>query len=152
FDEFESILTGICADGQVSELERQQLKVFLGDFVDARDSYNINQAEMDELKSKIHISGVCALCPEIVFENHLFCFTGESTKMKRNDIAEIVSERNGLFADSVSGKTNYLVVGAGGNPCWAFSCYGRKVEKAVDLRKKGNPIVIVHENDFWDAM
>lgn len=31
---------------------------------------------------------------------------------------------------------------------WAFSCYGRKVEKAVQLRKDGSQVIIVHENDF----
>lgn len=49
-------------------------------------------------------------------------------------------------------KLNYLVIGAEGNPCWAFACYGRKVEKAVELRKKGVRVVIVHENDFHDAV
>lgn len=51
-----------------------------------------------------------------------------------------------------SKKVNYLVVGGEGNPCWAYACYGRKVEKAVELRRQGHPIVIVHENDFHDAV
>ena len=52
----------------------------------------------------------------------------------------------------VAKQTEFLVISAKGNPCWAFSCYGRKVEKAVKLRKKGHAIVIVHESDFWDAV
>ena len=48
-------------------------------------------------------------------------------------------------------KVNYLVVCANGNPCWAYACYGRKVEQAVKHRRQGVPIVLVHENDFWDA-
>lgn len=27
-----------------------------------------------------------------------------------------------------------------------------KVEKAVDVRKSGGTILIVHESDFWDAV
>ncbi len=27
-----------------------------------------------------------------------------------------------------------LVIGGGANPCWAYACYGQKVEKAVELR------------------
>lgn len=42
-------------------------------------------------------------------------------------------------------------VGNNGNMCWAYSCYGRKVEKAIELRKKGDNIVIVNEVDFWDS-
>ncbi len=44
------------------------------------------------------------------------------------------------------------MVGAKGNPCWAFACYGRKVEEAMALRKAGNRLLIVHENDFFDAL
>lgn len=47
---------------------------------------------------------------------------------------------------------NYLIVGAEGNPCWKFSCYGRKVEKAVELRKEGSRLLIIHELDFHDAV
>ena len=49
-------------------------------------------------------------------------------------------------------RVDYLVIGADGNPCWAFACYGRKVEKAVELRKSGVRIMIIHESDFHDAV
>jgi len=48
--------------------------------------------------------------------------------------------------------TDYLVLGTDGNPCWAFACYGRKVEKVIQLRKEGHKIILLHENDFWDAI
>ena len=54
--------------------------------------------------------------------------------------------------NSVSAKLDYLIIGADGNPCWAYACYGRKVEKAVDLRKTGSRLLLVHENDFHDAV
>ena len=47
---------------------------------------------------------------------------------------------------------DYLIVGADGNPCWAFACYGRKIEKAMELRKAGARIALVHESDFHDAV
>ena len=52
----------------------------------------------------------------------------------------------------VSRYLNYLVIGAEGNPCWSYACYGRKVEKAVELRRAGAQILLVHENDFHDAV
>ena len=73
-------------------------------------------------------------------------------KAKRTDIAKQVERLGGVFIPNLSQKTDFLVVGAGGNPCWAFSCYGRKVEKAAELRKEGHSITIVHESDFWDAV
>ncbi|WP_026974233.1 BRCT domain-containing protein, partial [Alicyclobacillus contaminans] len=72
--------------------------------------------------------------------------------MKRADIQKVVIEHGGRFSNSVTVDTDYLVVGDQGNPCWAFSCYGRKVEKAVKLRKQGRRILIIHEVDFWDAL
>ena len=52
----------------------------------------------------------------------------------------------------VTKKTDYLVVGNAGNPCWAYACYGRKIEEAMQLRKEGAKIVIVNETDFWDCV
>lgn len=62
---------------------------------------------------------------------------------------EVKNNKEGIFNDNVVKTTEYLLVGNEGNPCWAFSCYGRKVEKAMELRKKGVNILIVHEDDFW---
>ena len=47
---------------------------------------------------------------------------------------------------------DYLVIGANGNECWAYSAYGRKVEQAIELRKSGSRLTIIHEFDFWDAV
>ena len=76
-----------------------------------------------------------------------FCFTGVSVKYSRNDFLALVAKLGGRGVTSMSPKVNYLVIAAEGNPCWAYSCYGRKVEKAVQLRKSGIRVVVVHEND-----
>ncbi|MDD3364133.1 MAG: BRCT domain-containing protein [Syntrophomonas sp.] len=83
---------------------------------------------------------------------NLFCFTGVSSKAKRSDIKAIVESKGGIFKNTVVKDTTYLIVGNGGNPCWVFSCYCRKVEQAVNLRKAGHGILIVHEKDFWDEI
>lgn len=53
---------------------------------------------------------------------------------------------------TVSGKVDYLVIGADGNPCWMYACYGRKVERAISLRREGAKLMIIHELDFHDAL
>ena len=63
-----------------------------------------------------------------------------------------VGKLGGEVITSVTKQVTYLVIGADGNPCWAYACYGRKVEKAVELRKQGIRILIIHENDFHDAV
>jgi NAD-dependent DNA ligase len=92
------------------------------------------------------------VCPEVSFEGTKFCFTGASSKYTRADFSALVKRLGGDVVGSVSASLNYLVIGADGNPCWAYACYGRKVEKAVELRKQGARILLVHEHDFHDAV
>jgi NAD-dependent DNA ligase len=88
----------------------------------------------------------------VTFEGKVFGFTGSSAKYSRNEFIEIVEGLGGTVAQAVSKKLDYLIIGADGNPCWAYACYGRKVEMAVALRKAGARILLVHENDFHDAV
>lgn len=152
FDEIESILLSILADGKITDEERELLKAFLSNFIDYTTSYNLIESDMEQLRNQFSIDGICAVCQELDFENNHFCFTGQSTRAKRNDICEIVKSLGGNFNNSVTNKTRYLIVGNAGNPCWAFSCYGRKIEDAVNRRKNGQNLTIVNEIDFWDIV
>lgn len=152
FDEVYSLLLAAKEDGIVTADERNMLKAFFATFVDTRESYNIHEDDVAALQKQYSIGGICAVCPEIAIKGKTFCFTGASKRATRSSIAAIISEHGGTYNDRVTTDTDYLIVGADGNPCWAFSCYGRKVEKAVDLRKSGHHIVIVHEYDFWDEV
>ena len=58
----------------------------------------------------------------------------------------------GVVVDSVNSKLNYLIVCDEKNACWAFTCYGRKIEEAMKHRKKGVNLVIVHEYDLYDTL
>lgn len=152
FDEIDSLLTVVLSDGKIDDSEREMLISFFSQFVDLTASYNLNEKELLKLREKYHISGICAVCPDIDFEGNQFCFTGQSRKAKRSEIAEIVKDNGGIFNNNVTQKTKYLIVGNAGNPCWAYACYGRKIEEAVEMRKQGHKIVIVNETDFWDAV
>lgn len=149
FDEIKSLIIAILNDGVVTEDERNMLKAFFANFIDLTTSYNLNEIDLNSLKEQYNINGICAVCHEINFENNVFCFTGESVRAKRKEIAEIITTHGGLFSGSITNKTRYLIVGNKGNPCWAFSCYGRKIEEAINHRKKGQQLTIVNENDFW---
>ncbi len=88
---------------------------------------------------------ICSLAP-------VFRFTGASKNGPRKELEQIIANNGGIFKNTVTKATDYLIVGNDGNPCWAFSCYGRKVEKAIELRKSGSNMLIVHEDDFWKAL
>lgn len=149
FDELESLIVEVLKDGKVLQEEHSLLLIFFKEFLSLH-SHKAIQWPINEVT--VPITGICALCPEVIFESRLFCFTGEFRKCDRSELECLVSRHGGQCSPRVNGQINYLVVGSQGNPCWAFACYGRKIEQAVQLRKQGNPILIVHENDFWDCV
>lgn len=152
YDEIYSLVTSVLSDSFLSEDEKKLLKLFFVDFIETKVSVNIDKEEIARLKSEISIGGICAVCPDISFPNKAFCFTGTSSKGNRSVIKDTVESNGSVFKDTVSKQTDYLIVGNDGNPCWAFACYGRKIETAMKLRKEGHTIMIVHENDFWDSL
>jgi len=152
YDEVCSLITSILADHKITDEEKNHLKVFFSEFI-LEDTHSIiDFNEIQKLKQSISFAGVCTTNPQISFSNKQFCFTGKSNKSDRDEIIKTIKSLDGIYINSVSSKTNYLVYGDGGSPCWAYSCYGRKVEQAVNLRKNNHTIQIVYEADFWDAV
>lgn len=152
FDEIDSLLLSILNDGVITADERAMLKGFLSNFIDLKSSYNLNDHELSALKEQYSISGICAACQEIDFNGNVFCFTGKSNIANRKEIADIIVRSGGIFKNNLTSSTRYLIVGNDGNPCWAFSCYGRKVEDAINRRKNGQLLTIINEIDFWDCV
>lgn len=149
YDEIDALVTAVMSDRQITSEEHTALLGFFAAFVDTHEGGTVSDAPYSDDGA---IVGVCAMCPEIAFESKLFCLTGASAKYVRRELVSMIEEAGGSFSNTVNRKTDYLVVGADGNPCWAYACYGRKVEQAVKLRKQGYPVRIVHEHDFRDAL
>lgn len=152
FDEINSLLSSILEDKHIDDDERNTLMAFFSNLIEFKDSFNLVEKDFTDLREKYSVSGICASCPNIQIEGHTFCFTGESYRSTRKEICETIESLGGICRSNVSAKTNYLVVGNAGNPCWAYACYGRKIEDAVALRKAGAQILIVNETDFWDTV
>lgn len=149
FDEIGSLITGVLADKKIDEQEHEMLHAFFSEFTALLDARTITSAPIAEPET---VRGLCAVDPEITFVDRGFCFTGASTRFTRSEFQGIVEKLGGTAHGTPSKKVHYLIIGAEGNPCWAFACYGRKVEKAVKLRKSGVRVVIAHELDFHDAV
>jgi hypothetical protein len=147
FDEIDSLVTEVMADGKIDNEEHEKLMKFFDNFF--AHAKTKGGKIIDKPKT---ITGVCAMSPEILFKDKLFCFTGSSQKASRIEIKKIVQGLEGSFSNNLRKDVDYLVIGSDGSSCWTFTCYGRKVEKAVNMRKKGSKLLIVHENDFWDAV
>jgi NAD-dependent DNA ligase len=149
YDEVDSLITAVLRDKRIDEKEQTLLKAFFSEFVAVLDDRAISQPLVNVGHSLV---GLCAVCPEIVFPEATFCFTGASSRLTRTGFMEQVRSLGGQPVKTVTNSLNYLVIGAEGNPCYAYACYGRKVEKAVTLRRSGARIQLVHENDYHDAV
>lgn len=79
-------------------------------------------------------------------------FTGTLEKMARKDAMQIVVDLGGLVGNSVTKKTNYLILG---NNDYCSSIKGgksSKQKKAESLKLAGNDIEIISENVFYDMI
>jgi NAD-dependent DNA ligase len=149
YDEVDSLITSILADQKIDKEEQTFLKGFFSEFTALMDDRTITSPSVTEGGS---IVGLCAVCPEIEFSDQKFCFTGASTRYPRATLTATVESLGGQVTSTLNKQVRYLIIGAEGNPCWAYACYGRKVEKAIELRRQGVRLLIVHENDFHDAV
>lgn len=149
YDEIDSLVSSVLSDGEISEEEHRMLLDFFAEFVEVLDDKTISKGILIENES---VKGVCATCPEVQFVGSTFCLTGASSKYQRKEFEDKITQLGGEIVKTVCKRLNYLVIGGDGNPCWAYACYGRKVEKAIELRKEGYQLLIIHEFDVHDAI
>jgi NAD-dependent DNA ligase len=153
YDELASLLVSITADGIITDEERQLLERHILEYVDTSNLSAYSEEEVDQIKKSISIAGICALDPIIQIQDSNFHFTGKSSVAKdKKHFQNVVEALGGSYTKGVNNKLNYLVVGSGGSKCWAYACFGRKVESAIERRAEGQNLMIVHESDFWDTV
>lgn len=150
--EIETVVVKVLSDHRIDEAEHRLMLHYFSQFTNLSINSTLKREMPPLLATELTIGGVCAVDPEITFTNKRFCFTGISSRGPRKFFAESVVRAGGAFVDSVTADLDYLVIGDEGNPCWAFTCYGRKVERAVQLRQQGHHVLLIHEQDFWDSL
>lgn len=146
YDELYNLTTNIIQDKIITTEEHEALLNFCNALVGDREDGS-NSALISSLKT-----GFYQIDPTITIQENIFCITGNSKKFKRREIAEKIELYGGFVVDNVSSKLNYLVVCDEKNSCWAFTCYGRKIEEAIKHRKQGTKLLIVHEFDLYDTL
>lgn len=130
----------VLADGVITPEERSHLTGTL---------MQLLGGALDELAESRHVSTLpLDDVPEISVTEKVFCFTGDFVFGPRSTCEQAVERRGGLITTSVSKKLHYLVVGGLGSPEWKYGSFGTKIEKAVQYRTNGVPLMIVHE-DIW---
>ncbi|WP_370277827.1 BRCT domain-containing protein [Pontibacterium sp.] len=105
------------------------------------------KAEIGEL-SKTSTLPICSPPPKVEFEGRSFLFTGTCAYGTRKDCQSAIEALGGVNAKSVTKKLNYLVLGTYVTDSWIHESFGRKIEKAMEYRDSGLPIVILTE-EHW---
>ena len=90
--------------------------------------------------------------PSIFFKHMTFCFTGDFMYGTRAACERVILNMGGMALDNVTKKLNYLVIGSMISPAWAHTTFGRKIQKAVEYRDRGDEICIVSERQWAEAI
>ncbi|MGE0705496.1 MAG: DUF4236 domain-containing protein [Vicinamibacterales bacterium] len=134
-------LEHIFSDGQVDDTERADLAALLSSLVGGSESILLGYDGASQLPLDVPP-------PMLTWHDQVYVFTGRFAYGTRKQCEREVTQRKGTVDDNVTKKTTVLVIGTFGNEDWIHSSYGRKIQKAVELRDAGAPIHIVGE-DHW---
>lgn len=131
-------LRRIFADGYVSDEEREDLRHFLEKMVgtDTGANGNVNAATRLPLDEPP---------PLLAFPGWEYVFTGRFIWGTRTACEEVVARLGGVCRSGITKRTRVLVIGDLGSRDWIQTSYGRKIEKAVEYRRTGVPLVITDE-------
>lgn len=81
-----------------------------------------------------------------------FVFTGELYDMTRREAMQAVADRGGMLGDSVTRRTNYLVLGGCGYATTIRGGVSAKQKKAEQMKLEGYDIEIIAEREFYHLL
>lgn len=135
----------VMADGIITEAERAHLLSVLRELAAA--DFGITGCSSPEVAA-LPINDVVT----VILKNAGVCHTGEFLFGTRAACERITLKAGGMPVDSVTRRTDLLVVGTRVSPNWAHTSFGRKIQKAAELQESGHPIEIISERRWIDAM
>lgn len=139
-------LKQVLADGSIDDPERIDLQELLGQLIGGTTSLLLgfdgaSVLPLDNPPPRIHWG------PEQVY-----VFTGKFAYGTRGDCESEVRSRGSICEPNVTRRTSCVVIGTFGSEDWAHTSYGRKIQRAVDLRGRGIPLRIVGEDHWVQAL
>lgn len=134
-------LERIYGDGRVDEEERAELADLLEQLIGGK----VGVAAGANLATTLPVDFPP---PPLAFDGQLYVFTGMFAYGPRKVCERAVRERGGDCASGITKKTNVVVIGTFASRDWLHTSHGTKIQKAVEYRSAGVPIVIVGE-DHW---
>lgn len=116
-------------------------------------SEDIKLAVYNQLKaSEITCSDNSEFNPDSPLFNRTCVFTGTLEKMARKEAMQAVVDIGGLVGNSITKKTNYLILGTQDYRRLNGNSESSKTQKAKSLIEKGQDLRIISENEFYEIL
>lgn len=149
-----NIFIRICKENNIqsfSELKKK-FKLYSGKLYP--NSYSPFSCNYNNRKTEIQLLETASVNQQFDEEHPFYqkrvVFTGALTKLARNDAKKIVENIGGIVTpDTLSAKTNYLVVGTYDYNQFGEGFKSTKLRKAEDLIASGKELEIISETDFF---
>ncbi|HOV98212.1 MAG TPA: BRCT domain-containing protein [Bacteroidota bacterium] len=121
---------------------------------------NISKSELMELCSLIQqvtgtsftkygdaIGGATTMfdAPVPTFSEKNVCLTGQFISGTRSAIKKQIESLGAILQENVTLKTDILIIGTLSSRDWIHTSTGRKIEKAIELKKSGHDLIITNE-------
>ncbi len=131
-------LNNILEDGIITEEERQDLMVTVQQITGTEStteevSYEASTEVWEDSVENVKIAG------------SVFCLSGEFVSGDRNTVDTNLRLRGAETSPNVNKDVNYLVIGTLASRDWLYTSHGRKIEKALLLKRKDVPISVITE-------
>ena len=134
----------VLEDGVVTEHERQHLTHTLEQLLGGT---------LDALAKATAGAGPAFDQPDaITYPQARFCLTGEFVYAPPDVCAAAIERRGGMISSAITRRLNYLVVGGLGSKEWKLGSFGAKIDKALEYKREGAPILIVQEERWVAAL
>jgi hypothetical protein len=143
FTDILSRVERIFADGRCDSDERKELKTVM----EALCGHTQDTVADETYSTTLPFDSPA---PEpVLFPNRTFTITGRFAYGSRRKVTDAIESRGGVASDlAPNGNSHYLVIGIFASRDWMYTNYGRKIERAVELRESGSGIAIISE-EHW---
>lgn len=167
------ILAGITCDNILVDAEVEYLQSWLDDNTELQGNYPydkiygiISNALADGILSHTELEYMLGLfkqitdpvsesacgCNDLDVNGKNICLSGEFDYGSKADVNALLEARGAYTHETVKRDTDILIVGGQGSAAWAAGNYGTKVKKAMEMKAKGNGILLFREADFFTAI
>jgi hypothetical protein len=143
FTDILSRIERIFADGYCDDAEREELKSVM----ETLCGYTCDSDPSKTYATSLPLDSPMPV--PVILKDRVFNITGRFAFGTRQKVMEAIEQGGGIPSDSSpTRQSHYLVIGLFASRDWAHTNYGRKIERAVELRESGSRLAIISE-EHW---